>query len=197
MFNLEQSIAEWRNQMLAAGIKSPVLLEELEGHLREQIEEQIRSGLSQQQAFEMAVQQIGQASSLKTEFVRACGWRVFMGENRVTRTNRIFGTIWLILFSWGSINMCRAVRFDSLLGEVSLAILATYIVVIFGSVQLIRGTRLGRNIIIFFAGVLSLVGVIAEFESFSIRLGVFTLFYLVTLWFLLLSRREMQNQAAK
>ena len=44
MFNLEQSIAEWRKQMLAAGIKSPVPLEELEIHLREEIGRNIQFG---------------------------------------------------------------------------------------------------------------------------------------------------------
>jgi hypothetical protein len=68
MFNLEQSIAEWRRLMLAAGIKSPVPLEELECHLREQIEEQIRSGISEQLAFETAVRRIGCADELKMEF---------------------------------------------------------------------------------------------------------------------------------
>jgi len=38
MFELEKSIADWRRQMLAAGIKSPLPLEELEIHLREEIE---------------------------------------------------------------------------------------------------------------------------------------------------------------
>ena len=37
MSDLEQSIAEWRKQMLAAGIETPVPLEELEIHLREDI----------------------------------------------------------------------------------------------------------------------------------------------------------------
>jgi hypothetical protein len=45
MFNLEQSIIEWRKQMLAAGIKTPVPLDELEIHLREEIERQMASGL--------------------------------------------------------------------------------------------------------------------------------------------------------
>ena len=61
MFNLEQSIAEWRQQMLAAGIKTPVPLEELESHLREDITQQIQSGLSAQQAFGIAMGRIGQA----------------------------------------------------------------------------------------------------------------------------------------
>jgi hypothetical protein len=68
MFNLKQSIAAWRRQMLAAGIKMPVPLEELEIHLREEIERQIQSGLSAQQAFGIAVEKIGQAPELKREF---------------------------------------------------------------------------------------------------------------------------------
>ena len=34
MFDLEKSITRWREQMLAAGIKTPSPLEELENHLR-------------------------------------------------------------------------------------------------------------------------------------------------------------------
>ncbi|HEX3890868.1 MAG TPA: hypothetical protein VHX90_08465 [Verrucomicrobiae bacterium] len=68
MSDLEQSIADWRKQMLAAGIKSPVPLDELEIHLREEIEQQMKSGLSEQEIFNSAVQQIGQAKPLKTEF---------------------------------------------------------------------------------------------------------------------------------
>src|SRR5665213_3752844 len=68
MFDLEQSIAEWRKQMLAAGIQTPVPLDELEIHLREEIELQIKSGLSKQRAFEAADQKLGQAGILKDEF---------------------------------------------------------------------------------------------------------------------------------
>jgi hypothetical protein len=68
MFNLEQSIAEWRKQMLAAGIKTPAPLEELESHLREEIERQIKAGINGRSAFETAVQQIGAAGGIKAEF---------------------------------------------------------------------------------------------------------------------------------
>lgn len=71
MFDLEQSIADWRRQMLAAGIQSPVPLEELEIHLRDEIERQMKSGLSAQPAFESAVQRIGQVKTLKSEFAKA------------------------------------------------------------------------------------------------------------------------------
>ncbi len=71
MFNLEQAISEWRGQMLAAGIKTPVPLEELEIHLREDVERQVRSGTTAQQALEIAVRKIGQADALGKEFTKA------------------------------------------------------------------------------------------------------------------------------
>ena len=73
MFDLEQKISEWRKQMLAAGIKTPAPLDELEIHLREDVEQQKRAGLSEPQAFEAAIQRIGQAGPLKSEFAKAGG----------------------------------------------------------------------------------------------------------------------------
>ncbi len=55
-------------EMLAAGIKTPVPLEELEIHLREEIERQMKSGLSEQKAFEISVRRIGQPEILENEF---------------------------------------------------------------------------------------------------------------------------------
>ena len=78
MFNLEQAIADWRRQMLAAGIKTPVPLEELEIHLREEIERRLKLGLSGQKAFQISVQQIGKADVMKSEFEKVDGvkeWR--------------------------------------------------------------------------------------------------------------------------
>ena len=71
MFNLEESISDWRRQMLAAGIESPAPLEELEIHLREGIERQVKSGLNEQNAFEISVQHIGQSKMLKNEFKKS------------------------------------------------------------------------------------------------------------------------------
>ena len=80
MFDLEQSIADWRRQMLAAGIQTPVPLEELEIHLREEIERQTKSGLDGQKAFEIATQQMGQANALKKEFkktiMKTLNWKI-------------------------------------------------------------------------------------------------------------------------
>lgn len=54
--------------MLAAGIKSPVPLEELEAHLREEIDQLVKSGCSESEAFRSAAQRIGQANIVHGEF---------------------------------------------------------------------------------------------------------------------------------
>lgn len=68
MFNLEHAISEWRRQMRGAGIKSPVPLDELESHLRDEIEGQMKSDRNPQQTFENAVAWIGPANLLQREF---------------------------------------------------------------------------------------------------------------------------------
>ena len=44
MFNLEQEITKWRQQLAAGGIKGREALDELESHLREDVEKQMDSG---------------------------------------------------------------------------------------------------------------------------------------------------------
>jgi hypothetical protein len=101
MFDLEKSIADWRKQMLAAGIKTPVPLEELEIHLRENIEQQIESGINERLAFEVAIQQIGKANMLKDEFAKV--------EAAKQARREKFGAIMLVattnLILWGMVGM--------------------------------------------------------------------------------------------
>ena len=73
MFNLEQAITDWRRQLLAAGLQTPVPLEELESHLRDEIERQVQSGVSEPAAFDAAVRVIGPAGTLQWEFAKAAG----------------------------------------------------------------------------------------------------------------------------
>ena len=84
MFDLEQSIADWRRQMHSAGIKTPVPLEELEIHLREEIERQLKSGLSRPEAFQFSVEKIGRGKALKAEFEKA-------GELKEARLGKVIG----------------------------------------------------------------------------------------------------------
>jgi hypothetical protein len=68
MFDLEKAIREWREEMHARGIKGFETLDELESHLRDDLEQQVRSGLDTKQAFDVARAGIGQPRSLQTEF---------------------------------------------------------------------------------------------------------------------------------
>jgi len=99
MFDLEQAITEWRQQMGAAGIKTPVPLEELESHLREDVEQEMRSGLTAEAAFETAVQRVGQPDVLKSEFKKADKTNRFgrINHNRVYVTALIAFLIALAL----------------------------------------------------------------------------------------------------
>jgi len=68
MFDLEKAVAEWRRQLSSGGVESAELLDELEGHLREETEELKQSGSSEEEAFTVAAEKMGRAPSLKTEF---------------------------------------------------------------------------------------------------------------------------------
>jgi hypothetical protein len=68
MFNLEQAIKDWRRQMATEGIKTRQVLDELESHLREEIERQTKSGASVQSAFGLALKNLGNIKSLENEF---------------------------------------------------------------------------------------------------------------------------------
>lgn len=71
MFHLKPSIADWRRRMIAGGIKSREVLDELESHLGEEIERQIKLRLNEQRAFEISVARIGPPEMLKREFKKS------------------------------------------------------------------------------------------------------------------------------
>jgi hypothetical protein len=99
MFNLEQSIAAWRRQMLAAGIKPPAPLDELESHLREDIGSLNSAGMPLAEAFQLAVSRIGGPASLRTEFNKLKSnrcWPVVIGSRLW-----VYGVVVLaMIFSW-------------------------------------------------------------------------------------------------
>jgi hypothetical protein len=194
MPDLEKSIAEWRRQMLAAGIKSPVPLEELEIHLREEIEQQMKSGLSEQDAFNSTVQKIGEAGLLKTEFKKASGLLDWLGENKSARTNRIFSAIWVAYCSFGFFSEAAWLlapqygpdfNLDGGLIIVRLVIAYIYLCGIIGSILLFCGIMRYRPIIQMIA-LLGLVWCITSthFLAFPIPVGIFAVFNLVSIWLL-------------
>src|SRR4051812_10008843 len=83
MFNLDEAITDWRRQMAAGGIKSAGGLDEMEGHLREDVERQMKLGLNEVEAFRTAVQRIGPVQAVRNEFKKVEAaregrrWRAF------------------------------------------------------------------------------------------------------------------------
>jgi hypothetical protein len=76
MFDLEQAIANWRRELAASGLGSSEVIDELESHLRDDLEEQAeqaRGNSDEERVFRMAVQRIGQAAVLEAEFHKVGG----------------------------------------------------------------------------------------------------------------------------
>jgi len=191
--------------MLAAGIKTPVPLEELEIHLREEIERQTKSGLHEQQAFETAVSQIGQGSALKTEFVIAGGLLGLLGENKPTRINRILGALWTAQCLWflskllpvlGRVWLYQQTLITSGFFLLVFGVIM-YLSGVFGGVYLFRGAKLGRRIIRIIAllGVVACVAQILRFRSLSAWGIALTVFNLITIR--LLHTTQKQKLATK
>lgn len=95
MFNLDQAVTEWRRQMVAGGIKNSAVLDELESHLREDIERRLGSGTKGEHAFEAAVRQIGQSDLLKAEFAKIAGLK----DGRLGKVIGIAGCVFAGLYS--------------------------------------------------------------------------------------------------
>jgi hypothetical protein len=71
MFDLEKSIVNWRRELITAGVTAGDILDELENHLREDVEQQVRSGVDAATAFNAALKRVGEPGALKAEFAKA------------------------------------------------------------------------------------------------------------------------------
>ena len=170
MFNLDQAIAEWRRQMLAGGINTPVPLDELESHLREDVEQQVQAGVDPLQAFDAAVQRMGQASALKTEF-----WKVGGSTERkqmkriITILAGLFGVLFGFAMIWPQLGMLHR---TGAIRQLEALLAGTGIVIAAGSVTLYnirrnneaRGRKLVGICLIAVGGLCSAVNVSTFFE---------------------------------
>jgi len=193
MFDIEQSTAKWRRQMVAAGIKSPSVLDELESHLREDVSQQMRCGLEAHEPFEWASSRIGQGSVLKTEFAKARGFWRFLGENKAVKTNRILGVLWLTGCSLSLNTVCRqfvpsqptGTSPDTTLLWMTMMAGCIYLAGMIGSVFLFRGAKWGRSIVRMLA-LLMMIVCIAQASNFRMRVwcGIVAVFSLASVWLL-------------
>ncbi|MCA9728661.1 MAG: hypothetical protein KC729_13310 [Candidatus Eisenbacteria bacterium] len=99
---LEQQIAEWRRFVARGRAITVADVEELEGHLRDQVEALTGTGLAVDEAFLVAVKRIGSLDALSREFARehsARLWRqlVLGGEDGDVRSSRTEPMVAVIL----------------------------------------------------------------------------------------------------
>lgn len=83
MQQLDEKILEWRRQMLAGGINDKNILDELEGHLWDEVAGLVTSGKTEVEAFELAVSRMGNPGPLRKEFKlagRDVFWPVAVGS---------------------------------------------------------------------------------------------------------------------
>jgi hypothetical protein len=73
MFDLNAQIEEWRRTVSTQMGNRPDVLDELEGHLREDVERRIRAGAPPEQAWEQARAQLGEPRALAAEFAKVGG----------------------------------------------------------------------------------------------------------------------------
>lgn len=70
MFNLNEQIKKWRDNLNVSQSFESTDIDELDSHIREEIERLILSGLSEQEAFLVASNRLGQVDFLSEEFAK-------------------------------------------------------------------------------------------------------------------------------
>src|SRR4051795_11962403 len=73
MFDIETRIQEWRRTVSAHFGDRGDVVDELEAHLRDDVERRVRSGVSSEQAWADARAQLGDARQLAGEFAKVSG----------------------------------------------------------------------------------------------------------------------------
>jgi hypothetical protein len=68
MFDLEARIRQWRENLGAALGGRPEVVEELEGHLRDEVDRLVQAGQTPEQAWQTALGRLGSAPQLAAEF---------------------------------------------------------------------------------------------------------------------------------
>ena len=198
MFDLEQSILEWRKEMLAAGLKAPVLLDELESHLREEVEANVSAGIDPREVFEAAIHEIGQIHSLKIEFAMAGGIHGWFDEEKAVRSHHTLGALWTLFCLWELIptawllsHMSKtAVYLPERMMIIPIFAIIVDLAGIYGGICLLLGVKLGRPIIRVVAAAVAIIIVanLADFRSrgpaWSILFvsGFLVVFCLTTIW---------------
>ena len=105
MFQLEQEITHWKDQLQLRNALPEDALQELEAHLRDEIEQLIESGLTEEEALIIGIKRLGNTHALAREFSAEFGeniWRQLVIEpdakdGKTDSLRRWFWIAWLVL----------------------------------------------------------------------------------------------------
>jgi len=191
MFNLESSIAEWREQMFAAGINRTTL-DELEGHLREAIEQQMKLGWDEPNAFKCAAWRIGRPRELTGEFKKAEGFVGWLGDNASVRMERVLALLWLIycsgsFFSHGAWLFWLGDFHQTAFFILAVMLEAIYLRGMVASILLFGGIRrVQERRIVWLIAILDAVGGIGAMATLHLHLltVAFTILGIISVWLL-------------
>lgn len=190
MFNLESSINLWREQMLAAGIQSPVPLDELESHLREEIQELTASGKEPSTAFASAVEKFGPARTLHQEFKKDSGINA-LSFHRFATVPGVLAVLWfagcltdlITVSGWFSPHAPHHNNLD--LGLLNILVTGAGCA---GSLLLFIGSKLGTKIVrsvallYLVAGLAQSIPNLGQPTDWRIWCGCCAVFSLLTIW---------------
>lgn len=91
MFDLNDAVAEWRRKLQQDGTIETEDLDELESHLRDEVERLARSGTPEEEALQIAARRLGDAHELTREFTKV-GCRKFRLIELVKREMQAMNT---------------------------------------------------------------------------------------------------------
>ena len=107
MFDLSTAVNQWRNDLASGKVCKNQDLDELETHLRDQMEALSGSGLSEEEAFWVATHRLGDTGSLKREYAKINASAIW--KHRIFwMATGVLGIYLLKNFSWvlSSLSLC-------------------------------------------------------------------------------------------
>ncbi|HEX4265162.1 MAG TPA: Clp protease N-terminal domain-containing protein [Verrucomicrobiae bacterium] len=126
MFDLDLAISEWRRQMSAGGIKSREVLAELESHLRDDVEQQMRSGIAAEKAFHEAVRRIGPADKVRVEFAKVAAPPALSGMKLLRVCCAGMAVFIAVIETW-LLLMSEVTPVERILGMTFVCLIAAYV----------------------------------------------------------------------
>ncbi|MDH4219079.1 MAG: ABC transporter permease [Candidatus Aminicenantes bacterium] len=93
MFDLDKAIKKWRKELKKNEAMENGYVEELESHLRDEIDRQFTEGLSWEEAFERAVEEIGGVENIGAEYYKTNTYRL-SGKPPWRSKSWVSGLVW-------------------------------------------------------------------------------------------------------